>query len=128
MNDGSPDELAALGHETDLVRLGLAGNLRSFTFTTSTGERCAATRSTTGAPAGYADSPEEIISYVDAHDNETLFDLLTFKLPADTSMADRVRMNNVSRHDGPLADAFAVARGHRPAALQVARPQQLRLG
>ncbi|TGJ95303.1 DUF3372 domain-containing protein, partial [Actinotalea fermentans ATCC 43279 = JCM 9966 = DSM 3133] len=97
VNDGSPDELAALGHETDLVRLGLAGNLRSFTFTTSTGEtRRGDEIDYRGAPAGYADSPEEIISYVDAHDNETLFDLLTLKLPADTSMADRVRMNNVS--------------------------------
>ncbi|MET4226044.1 pullulanase-type alpha-1,6-glucosidase [Oerskovia enterophila] len=97
VNDGSDDELASLGHETDLVRLGLAGNLRSFTFTTSTGEALRGDQiDYRGAPAGYADSPEEIISYVDAHDNETLFDLLTLKLPADTSMADRVRMNNVS--------------------------------
>ena len=29
-----------------------------------------------GAPAGYADQPDEVISYVDAHDNETLFDSL----------------------------------------------------
>ena len=42
----------------------------------------AATRSTTTAqPAGYADEPDEVITYVDAHDNETLCDALTFKLP-----------------------------------------------
>jgi pullulanase/glycogen debranching enzyme len=37
-----------------------------------------------------------VVSYVDAHDNETLFDALAYKLPQNTSMADRVRMNTVS--------------------------------
>ena len=36
------------------------------------------------------------ITYVDAHDNETLFDSLTYKLPVATTMADRVRMNTIS--------------------------------
>jgi len=36
------------------------------------------------------------VTYVDAHDNETLFDCLALKLPRGTSMADRVRMNTVS--------------------------------
>ncbi len=49
-----------------------------------------------GSPAGYADQPDEVINYVDAHDNETLYDLSVFKLPTDTSMADRVRMNTLS--------------------------------
>ena len=49
-----------------------------------------------GSPAGYADQPDEVITYVDAHDNETLYDLSVLKLPADTSMADRVRMNTLS--------------------------------
>ena len=84
---------------------------------------------TTATPAGYADQPEEVITYVDAHDNETLFDALTYKLPQDTSMADRVRMNTVSLATTALVpDAVVLARGHRPAAEQVARPQQLRLG
>lgn len=34
-----------------------------------------------------------MITYVDAHDNETLFDALTLKLPVDVPMADRVRFN-----------------------------------
>ena len=37
-----------------------------------------------------------MINYVDAHDNETLYDLSVFKLPTDTPMADRVRMNTLS--------------------------------
>ncbi|MBD8078264.1 pullulanase-type alpha-1,6-glucosidase [Cellulosimicrobium arenosum] len=97
VNDGSDDELADLGHQTDLVRLGLAGNLRDFTFVTSTGQEQRGDEiDYRGAPAGYADSPEEVVTYVDAHDNETLFDLLALKLPADTPMDERVRMNTVS--------------------------------
>ena len=49
-----------------------------------------------GSPAGYTADPSEVITYVDAHDNETLFDALLAKLPPETSMADRVRMNTVS--------------------------------
>lgn len=97
INSGSADELADLAHQTDLVRLGLAGNLRDFTFETSSGAQQRGDEiDYRGAPAGYADSPEEVVTYVDAHDNETLFDILTLKLPVETSMADRVRMNNLA--------------------------------
>jgi pullulanase/glycogen debranching enzyme len=44
-----------------------------------------------------------VVTYVDAHDNETLFDLLTLKLPRETSMRDRVRMNTVSLATTALA-------------------------
>ncbi len=88
---------ADLANDTDLLQLGLAGQLRSFSFrstrgTTVTGEQV----DYNGAKAGYADQPAESISYVDAHDNETLWDALTMKLPRSTSMADRVRMNTLS--------------------------------
>ena len=86
-----------LGQQTDLVKLGLAGNLRDFEFEASDGT---VTRGDevdyNGSPAGYADEPDEVINYVDAHDNETLYDLSIFKLPVGTSMADRVRMNTLS--------------------------------
>jgi pullulanase/glycogen debranching enzyme len=49
-----------------------------------------------GQPAGYAEDPSETVTYVDAHDNETLFDSQAFKLPAGTTMADRARMNTVA--------------------------------
>ncbi|GAB6940479.1 pullulanase-type alpha-1,6-glucosidase [Isoptericola variabilis] len=107
VNDGSDDERADLGHQTDLVRLGLAGNLRDFAFRASDDGAGETTRGEDldyrGAPAGYADSPEEVVTYVDAHDNETLFDLLTLKLPQETSMDDRVRMNTVSLATTALA-------------------------
>jgi pullulanase-type alpha-1,6-glucosidase len=97
--NGSPaDQAKRLAHNTDLVQLGLAGNLRAFTFTSA--ETGSAVRGDqvdyNGSPAGYADQPDEIITYVDAHDNETLFDVLTYKLPQSMPMADRVRMNTLS--------------------------------
>ncbi len=86
-----------LGEQTDLVKLGLAGNLRDFAFEASDGTvKTGAEVDYNGSPAGYADQPDEVINYVDAHDNETLYDLGVFKLPTDTPMADRVRMNTVS--------------------------------
>ncbi|NMM33718.1 MAG: pullulanase-type alpha-1,6-glucosidase [Phycicoccus sp.] len=89
---------ASLAHDADLVQLGLAGNLRSFSFKDNAsgvvvrGDKV----DYNGSPAGYADQPDEVVNYVDAHDNETLWDSLTFKLPVATSMADRVRMNSLS--------------------------------
>lgn len=82
---------------TDLVSLGLAGNLRQFRL--SSLARNAVLRGDQvdygGRPAGYADEPDEIVNYVDAHDNETLFDALTLKLHPATPMGDRVRQNTV---------------------------------
>ncbi|MDR6905419.1 pullulanase-type alpha-1,6-glucosidase [Agromyces sp. 3263] len=90
------DQLADLGHQTDLVKLGLAGNLRGYELTDAAGETVRGDElDYRGSPAGYADQPDEVINYVDAHDNETLYDLSVFKLPTDTSMADRVRMNTL---------------------------------
>ncbi|MET0735603.1 MAG: pullulanase-type alpha-1,6-glucosidase [Microbacterium sp.] len=96
--NGTPEQaLADLAHQTDLVKLGLAGNLREYTLTDHTGTvRAGDELDYRGAPAGYAEQPDEIITYVDAHDNETLYDLSVLKLPVDTTMADRVRMNTLS--------------------------------
>ena len=105
--NGTPEEaIDRLAHETDLVRLGLAANLRDFTFVTADGTvKRGDELEYNGSPAGYADQPSETINYVDAHDNETLFDLLALKLPADTAMADRVRMNTLSLATATLSQA-----------------------
>lgn len=97
VNGDAAEQLARVQHQADLVRLGLAGNLRDFTFTTSDGQTSSGDEiDYNGAPAGYASQPAEVVTYVDAHDNETLWDSLTLKLPTDTPMADRVRMNTLS--------------------------------
>ncbi|WP_242493745.1 pullulanase-type alpha-1,6-glucosidase [Sanguibacter massiliensis] len=103
-NTGAADEIADLRHQTDLVRLGLAGNLADYTLTTAAGKvQRGDELDYRGAPAGYASQPDEVVTYVDAHDNETLFDILALKLPKDTSMADRVRMNTLSLATTTLA-------------------------
>jgi len=96
--NGTPDEQRTeLLHLQDLVKLGMAGNLADFRFRSSTGEQVRGSDvDYNGQPAGYAADPAETVTYVDAHDNETLFDSLALKLPRGTSMADRVRMNTVS--------------------------------
>jgi pullulanase-type alpha-1,6-glucosidase len=82
---------------TDLVTIGLAGGLRDFEFFSLSRNRwtTAADVDYGGRPAAYADAPDEVVNYVDAHDNETLFDALTLKLHPATSMADRIRQNTV---------------------------------
>jgi pullulanase-type alpha-1,6-glucosidase len=104
VNGTTAQQLARAQHDGDLVRLGLAGNLRDFTFTTSDGQTHKGSEiDYNGQPAGYADEPDEVITYVDAHDNETLWDALTMKLPQATSMSDRIRMNTLSLATTALA-------------------------
>ena len=89
---GQPDR-AGQRVAADAAELGLAGNLRAYTFTNASGQTVRGDQvDYNGAKAGYADQPDEVISYVDAHDNETIWDELTYKLPVDTSMADRIRL------------------------------------
>jgi pullulanase len=87
------DDLLRLG---DLVKVGLSGTLRDYSFT----DRFGALRKNSdidyfGQRAGFAASPQETINYVEAHDNQTLFDLNAYKLPQSTSRADRLRVQNL---------------------------------
>ena len=130
INGSTADQLARAAHDADLVRLGMAGNLRDYAFETSAGTvQKGAEILYNGQPAGYADSPEEVITYVDAHDNETLWDSLTYKLPVGhPDGGPRAHEHRLAGDDGPGPDPVVLARGRRPAAQQVARPQQLQLG
>jgi pullulanase-type alpha-1,6-glucosidase len=96
--NGTPaEQRARLLHYQDLIKLGLAGNLRDYAFIDSSGQTVKGSQvDYNGQPAGYAADPSETITYVDAHDNETLFDALQLKLPPGTAMADRVRMNTIA--------------------------------
>ncbi|MBB1509751.1 pullulanase-type alpha-1,6-glucosidase [Tessaracoccus sp. MC1756] len=91
------EQRADLRHRQDLIRLGMAGNLADFSFETSAGTvQKGSELDYNGQPAGYATQPSESVNYVDAHDNETLFDLGVWKLPTDSTMDTRVRMNTLS--------------------------------
>jgi pullulanase-type alpha-1,6-glucosidase len=82
---------------TDWIRIGLAGDLAAYRFETADGGlRTGAQIDYNGSPAGYTASPAENISYVAAHDNETLFDANQLKLPRSTSMADRIRLQTMA--------------------------------
>ncbi|BDA64114.1 pullulanase-type alpha-1,6-glucosidase [Actinomyces capricornis] len=90
------EQAADLAHRTDLVKVALAGNLRDFRLPLSDGTvRPGGELAYNGMGAGYAADPQESVNYVDAHDNETLYDLLVLKLPQGLPMAERVRMNTV---------------------------------
>ena len=80
----------------DQVRVGLAGNLADFEFVDRTGAVVKGSEvDYNGSPAGYNADPQEHIVYVEAHDNQTLFDISQYKHPLTTSMADRVRAQNL---------------------------------
>jgi pullulanase/glycogen debranching enzyme len=80
----------------DLVRVALSGTLRDYRFTDRFGSRRSnAQIDYFGQPAGFAANPSETINYIEAHDNQTLFDINAFRLPQSTSLADRVRVQNL---------------------------------
>lgn len=102
------EQSADLAHRTDLVRLGLAGNLKDYVMTVSDGTvRRGIDLIHNGAPAAFASHPQENVNYVDAHDNETLYDLLAYKLPQGMPVAERVRMNTVCLATVTLAQSPA---------------------
>ncbi|MEW2584829.1 pullulanase-type alpha-1,6-glucosidase [Streptomyces virginiae] len=92
--NGTPEQQKArLLHAQDLIKVGLSGNLASYAFTDTSGRRVKGSEvDYNGAPAGYAAAPGDALAYADAHDNETLADALTFKLPPATANADKARM------------------------------------
>jgi pullulanase-type alpha-1,6-glucosidase len=96
--DGSADEQkSTLLADQDRIKVGLVGNLADYQLIDAQGDTVRGKDiDYNGSPTGYTAQPDETINYVDAHDNETLFDSLTYKLPTGTSMADRVRMNTLS--------------------------------
>ena len=91
------EQRADLLHRTDQIRLSMAGNLKDYELLASTGQVLRGQElDYNGSPAAFASRPEENVNYVDAHDNETLFDTFVWKLPQDTSMDVRVRLNTLA--------------------------------
>ncbi|MCD4686468.1 MAG: pullulanase-type alpha-1,6-glucosidase, partial [Anaerolineae bacterium] len=94
---GDEDEQRArLLEYTDIVRIGLAGNLADYTFVGATGDPITgADGDYNGSPAGYTADPQEHIVYISAHDNETWFDKVQYAAPETATIEDRVRMQNM---------------------------------
>ncbi|MFJ5528621.1 pullulanase-type alpha-1,6-glucosidase [Streptomyces sp. NPDC093261] len=109
--NGTPaEQKARLLHYQDLIKVGLTGNLAQYRFTDDDGRQVTGAEiDYNGAPAGYADAPGDALAYVDAHDNESLFDALTYKLPASTSASDRARMQVLAMATAALSQGPALS-------------------
>lgn len=91
-NTASSAQLGTLLEETDWIEVGLAGNLRDWTFTDHTGATVkGALVNYNGQPAGYTASPVEDINYCSVHDNQTLFDAVQLKSPETNDVHSRER-------------------------------------
>ena len=92
----SEQQLATLLLQSDQIRVGMTGNLRDYQFIDRNGNLVAGSGvDYNGSPAGYTLDPQEGIEYVSKHDNQTLFDINVYAAPQSTSMADRIRIQNV---------------------------------
>lgn len=91
----------------DLVRVALSGTLRDYRFTDRFGNvRTNAQIDYFGQQAGFAANPAETINYIEAHDNQTLFDIDAYKLPQSTPLADRVRVQTLGAAINVLAQGI----------------------
>ncbi|MGW0708023.1 pullulanase-type alpha-1,6-glucosidase [Streptomyces sp. NPDC002643] len=109
-NGTSAEQKTRLLHYQDLIKVGLSGNLANYRFTDTGGKEVKGSEvDYNGVPAGYADAPGDALAYVDAHDNETLFDALAFKLPQSTSAADRSRMQVLAMATAALSQGPALS-------------------
>ncbi|MEU0900297.1 pullulanase-type alpha-1,6-glucosidase [Streptomyces massasporeus] len=110
-DNGTPaEQKARLLHYQDLIKVGLSGNLAGYRFTDTAGKEVKGSEvDYNGAPAGYADAPGDALAYADAHDNESLFDALAFKLPASTSAAGRARMQVLAMATATLSQGPALS-------------------
>jgi pullulanase-type alpha-1,6-glucosidase len=98
INQGTSEEQRQkLLHQMDLIRVGLAGNLRDYALVNKAGATVKGSQvDYNGQPGGYTLDPQEVITYVSAHDNETLFDAIQLKAPATADLDARVRMHNMA--------------------------------
>ncbi|XP_038979468.1 pullulanase 1, chloroplastic isoform X2 [Phoenix dactylifera] len=87
-----------LSASADHIQVGLAANLRDFVLTNHEGKAMKGSEVLThdGVPVGYALSPTETVNYVSAHDNETLFDIISLKTALELSVDDRCRINHLA--------------------------------
>lgn len=91
------DQVVELNRLTDLVRLGMAANLKNYIIEDQNGvTKRGQDIDYGGQHAGYAENPQETINYISKHDNQTLWDINQYKIAKDVSLADRVRMQNVA--------------------------------
>ncbi|HEY0488317.1 MAG TPA: alpha-1,6-glucosidase domain-containing protein [Telluria sp.] len=115
-------EVSDLMHSADMVRVGLAGSVRTYPLTTYKGETKALQDIDYGGqPAGYASQPGEAVNYVENHDNHTLYDINVFKLPLATTTEDRARVQML----GAAINAFSQGVAYYHAGIDTLRSKSL---
>jgi pullulanase/glycogen debranching enzyme len=117
-----PRPVTDLLHAADMIRVGLAGSVRGYKLVTHDG----ATRALQdidygGQPAGYASEPGEAVNYVENHDNQTLYDINVYKLPPETTSADRARVQML----GAAINAFSQGVAYFHAGVDTLRSKSL---
>ncbi|KAM7268571.1 hypothetical protein ACFE04_010737 [Oxalis oulophora] len=87
-----------LAASTDYIQVGMAANLKNFRLTNTEGLEVKGSEILTygGTPVAYAACPTETVNYVSAHDNETLFDIISMKTSMDISVDERCRLNHLA--------------------------------
>ncbi|KAD7479988.1 hypothetical protein E3N88_03124 [Mikania micrantha] len=81
------------------VVVGMAANLKAYLLTNcDDGQEVNGSEISTygGAPVAHASQQMKTINYVSAHDNETLFDIITLKTPMELSVDERCRINHLA--------------------------------
>ncbi len=95
-------------HLSDLTMLGMAGNLKDFVLQTKDDvpQEGADILYNTVA-AGYAVDPIEVQNYVSKHDNQTIWDIISYKASTSADLASRVRMQAISEATVLLGQGIA---------------------
>ncbi len=91
-NTATPDQLSSLLQYSDWIDVGLTGNLRDYSFTSSSGTTVTGAQvNYNGQPTGYTKTPIEAVNYCSVHDNQILFDALQLKSSLGDNIATRAR-------------------------------------
>jgi pullulanase/glycogen debranching enzyme len=105
---GTPGSAQELMRAADLVRVALAGTVRGVPIPTASGQTLPAEKlDYAGQGAGYASQPGEVVNYTENHDNQTLYDLLAFKLPLSTPLQERARVQHLANAVVALSQGIA---------------------
>ncbi|NVM75249.1 pullulanase-type alpha-1,6-glucosidase [Duganella sp. SG902] len=107
----------------DMVKVGLAGTIRSYPLTIADGSTVKLQDMVYGGnqPAGYASEPGETVNYVENHDNQTLYDINAFKLPQATTARERAQVQML----GAAINAFSQGVAYFHAGFDILRSKSL---
>ncbi|MBV9404877.1 MAG: pullulanase-type alpha-1,6-glucosidase [Acidobacteriaceae bacterium] len=91
-NPPQSGQQAQLLQYSDWILVGLTGNLRDYSFVSSSGATVTGAQvDYNGQPTGYTATPIEAINYCSVHDNQDLFDAVQLKSSFNDNIAQRAR-------------------------------------